>query len=154
VTSSSPLERAVAIVLLFEHVQHPGVHLPVVLVGGQVPPSARRGRLRPNADVLAVAFPHTRLQHLGAHTARLHLLRLEHVPVGDEDAPLGEIRHQVRRHQIARAVQARLSLLGIQLAEPAPDRHVRADDEDDVGVAGVAAVVNFVEDAPGGQHPP
>ena len=60
--------------------------------------------------------------------------------------------HQVRRHQVAGPVQARLASLGVEFAEPVADRDVGADDQHHVGEPRVGAVVDLVEDAPGGQH--
>ncbi len=59
----------------------------------------------------------------------------------------------MRGDEVSGPVQAGLAPLGIQLAEPVADRHVGADDQDHVGEPGVGAVVDLVQDAPGGQHP-
>ena len=56
-------------------------------------------------------------------------LRLEHVPVGHEHAPLRQSRHQVRRHQVASAVDAGVPELGVELGEAVADRDVRTDDQ-------------------------
>ena len=47
-------------------------------------------------------------------------LGLEHVPVRDQHLALREKRHQVRRHQVAGPVKARLALLRVRV-RPAGD---------------------------------
>ncbi len=56
------------------------------------------------------------------------------------------------RHQIARAVEARLAQARIELSQAVADGDVRADHKDGIGEAGVTTVVDLVQDAPGGKH--
>ena len=100
-----------------------------------------------------VSCDHARLAHLGADAPGVDGLGLEDVPVGHDHLALGEQWHQVRGDEVAGPVEAGLAPLRIQLAEPVADRHVGADDQDHVGEPGVGAVIDLVQDAPGGQHP-
>ena len=152
-THLAQFDVPVASRLLVDHVEQPERHLPLVLVQRQVAPPARRRRLRTDVIVSGSSRAGPALTTRRADAAGLRRLRLEHVPVGDEHVALREVRHQVRRHQVALAVEARFAQPRIQLRQPAADRHVRADDQDDVGVARVGAVVDLVEDAPRREHP-
>jgi hypothetical protein len=127
-------------------------HLPIQVFLGEIPGAARGRGLRGDGDRLFRPDGHPGLDDLRANASGLHGLGLEDVPVGDEDAPLGQERHQVRRHKVPGAVQARLALLGLQLAQAIPDGHVGADDEHHVGEAPIAPVVDLIQDAPGGEH--
>ena len=74
------------------------------------------------------------------------------MPVGDQDVPPSELRHEVRGDEIARSVQARFAPLRLELFQAVADRHVGADDEHHVRVAPVASIRHLVEDAPGREH--
>jgi hypothetical protein len=75
------------------------------------------------------------------------------VPVRHDHAAAREVRHEMRGHEVAGPVEARLALARVQLTQAAADRDVRADDEHRVREAPVGAVGDLVEDAPGGEHP-
>ena len=74
--------------------------------------------LRADGDRLAGLVDGTPgLDHLARSTPPVCTrLRLEDVPVGHEHPALGQQRHQVRRHQVAGPVEARLACLGVELA--------------------------------------
>ena len=75
------------------------------------------------------------------------------MPVRDEHMPLREVGHQVRRHEVRLPIEAGVAESRIQLRQPAANRHVRADRQDNVRVTRIRSVVNLVEDAPCGDHP-
>lgn len=146
------LEISAGIELLVEDVEKARRALPRELVQRQVPFAARGGRLRADVDELADSPSNAGLHHFRAHAAGLHRLRLEDVPVRDEHAPALQVRHQVRRNDVARAVQTRVSPLWIKFSEAAADRHVWAGDKDDVRVIRVGVSMDLVENAPRGEH--
>ena len=82
----------------------------------------------------------------------MHSLRLEEVPVGNDHPSPCEQCHQVRRHEIPCAVQARLPSRRIELAQAITDGHIRTHDENDVRETRVAAAIDFVENAPPSEH--
>ena len=102
--------------LLVDHFEQPEPRPAAsILLRRQIPPSARRRRLRADVIDLRASRAGPALTTRRADAAGLRRLRLEHVPVRDEHVPLREIRHQVRRHEIARAIEARLA----RAADPA-----------------------------------
>ena len=113
--------------------------------------SGGRG-FRADHDRLAGLLDDARFVDLRADAPGIDSSRLEHVPVGHDDFALGEERHLVRGDEVAGAIEACFASVGVEFVQTIADCDVRTDDQDDIGESGVRAVVDFVEDAPGGEH--
>ncbi len=139
--------------VLLQHRQQSRRDLPLEFVLREIPFPARGGRLRADADGFLRAQRHARFRDLGADATGLHSLRLKHVPVRRQHLALRQQRHQMRRHEIARPVQARFAEFGVKLGEPAANRHVRANHQHHIRESAVALAVDLVQNAPCGEHP-
>src|SRR3546814_9780537 len=71
-------------------------------------------------------------------------LRLENVPVENDEPALGQIRHQLLRNQIARSIEAGVTAQRVQFVQPVADRDIGADRHDNVGEARITAIADFV----------
>ncbi len=74
------------------------------------------------------------------------------MPIGYQYATPSELRHEMRRNQIARAVYACLAALRFDLLKPVANGHIGADHQHNIGVVGVAGVNHLVQDAPRRDH--
>ena len=92
-------------------------------------------------SILPLAFTH----HSGF--AALEILHSKMCQLIMSRAPLAQVRHERFRNQIARAVQARVALLGIDLAQTRADGHVRADHQHHVRKTR-RCIRDFVQDGP------
>jgi hypothetical protein len=77
---------------------------------------------------------------------------LKHMPVGHQHAPSPQAIHQAGGHQVTGAVEAGFAVFGIEFGEAIANGHVGADNQHHIGEAGIAAIVDLVQDAPGCQH--
>src|SRR5262249_25197452 len=114
-------EVTLSVAVLTKHAEQPGRELPVQLLLCEVPAVTRGGRAGANRDRLHGPHRNTGSRHLRTPPACRHGLWLEDVPVGDEHSALGEVGHQMLGHQVSRAIEAGVSLAGVQLAQAAPD---------------------------------
>jgi hypothetical protein len=115
--------------------EQPRRDLPFQFIWRKVTSAPRRGRFCTHGYSFFDQNAHTRLDDSTARSSALDGLRLKDVPVGYDDATLGQVRDQTLGYKVALSVKARLSVLGMEFAETVSDRDVRADDQHCVGEA-------------------
>jgi hypothetical protein len=125
-------EVAVVITLILFDVEEARRHLPVEVLLRQVASSPSGRRFRTNRDELRDHLAPTRLRYARGDATRLGAERFEDVPVGHEQMAARQVGHQVRRDEVGLAIQAGFAEPRIELREPAADRDIRADYQDDL----------------------
>jgi len=146
------LETPVLVVRLFLNLDHSRRNLSLQVVECKITSPASRGGLRTNGNGLCCLDSFAGSGDLGARPSRLRTLRLELVPVRHQDATLAKLRHEIPRHQVARAVKTRLAPFRVQLSQSASNRYIGADHQDDIRKSAIGARGYLVEDAPGCHH--
>ena len=142
-------QRTILGFFFLQNLQQSRRHLPPVSVHGQVSPSASVGRLLSDMDNLLLTDALAGLDYLVATGS----LRLENMPVSHNHTTLTQLRHQMRRHQIHPAVDARLPFTRLQFAQPVPDCNVGTYHQHHIRPSPAHPVIHLVQDAPRRQHP-